>query len=106
MWPQPMTATPLQTAQEQKRPREFEFRDSSIIVFRRGWIVMRLIDVKTGANRKRQRSKLRCPHLDLQVYHESAHQAEGDLRDHEPRPIDARSGWTNQAQRRVKYSRP
>ena len=45
--------------------------------------------MQTGANGKRQRAELRRAHLYLQVDDEAADQAEGDLRDDEPEPVDA-----------------
>src|ERR1019366_5010068 len=76
-------------------------------VFQRGWIAMGLIAVDAGTNGKRQGSKLRRPHLDLQVNNKAANQAEGDLRDNEPKPVDARiQNGTDDAQCRVNDSGP
>ena len=48
-----------------------------------------MIAVQAGAHGKGQRAELRRAHLYLQVDDEAADQAEGDLRDHEPGPVDA-----------------
>ncbi len=66
-----------------------------------------IITMKTGADREGQSSKLRCAHLHMPIDDKTADQAERNLRDDEPEPVDAIvEDRANNAQRRVEDAGP
>ena len=66
-----------------------------------------MIAVEAGANGEGQRPELRSAHLDLQIDDKAADQAEGDLRDDEPVPVDARvEDGTDDAEHGVENAGP
>ena len=63
--------------------------------------------MNSGANGEGQSAELRSAHLDLQIDDEAADQAEGDLRDDEPQPVDAGiEDRADDAERGVEHAGP
>ena len=79
-------------------PRGFESRQSH---FLSSFVSM---IVEAGANGEWQRLKLRSSHLDMKIHDKAADQAEGNLRDDEPGPVDTRvENGTDDANRGIEF---